>query len=55
MILDLCVTLLTIGARVALVTSNKHPHKRYWVHNHNPNGYLVIVHVHNMVAYASTK
>ncbi len=34
MILDLCVMLPTIGARLALVTSNKHPHKRYWVHNH---------------------
>ncbi len=32
MIPNSCVMLLTIGGKVALVTPNKHPHKRYWVH-----------------------
>jgi hypothetical protein len=33
MIPNSCVTLLVGPSKVALVTSRKHPHKKYWVHN----------------------
>jgi hypothetical protein len=33
MILDDCVTLPTNNSRMALVTSSKRLHKKYWVHN----------------------
>lgn len=33
MILDACVTLPTTSCGLALITSRKRPHKKYWVHN----------------------